>query len=624
MKFLPHFASIAGVCIFLLLTSVLCGQTPYLQWSVTYGGNEDDYPCEIEVLEDGFLIGAYTKSYGNQNDKFDFYLIRTDEMGNIVWERTYGGSQNEQMASLKQAQDGGYIMSGVTQSWGQGGSDGYIVRVDKNGDTLWTKYYGGLTWDQFYCGIPTIDQGFAFTGFSSVYLKGDQAYIVKTDQNGDSLWTQTEGGDNQDYGYYVLEDESGGYASLGHTWSQGNESMGYLVRLNSSGHVTWWSAFGDTGEDYCRWFDQNDDHSFTIVGNTQSYGNGMDDFWLVFTNPDGTPVGWYTYGGSEADICYNGSRDMDGGILMAGHTWSFGVQGPNMFFMKTTAEGDSLWALNWGDQDWEYAWDIKPTFDGGYVVLGRDYSISTGDNNIVLLKYGPHPTIYNTIEQREDLNLPIADEQTTTDLMTITAFPNSTVSGVTIYLDTIFHGEIKDLVITLTHDSYQATLLESPPAGGANIFGTVLHPAASCDVQAAIAPMSGIYRPHYTTAIFNGTNVNGEWELNIYDTQPGNTGILEDWSLQIYYESPVGIEEPLTGTITDGLLIFPNPFTDKVTVQVSMDGVYRLLDISGRVFGSGVLNSGVNTIEGIKLSKGIYFLEVESGTTKIIRKLIKN
>ena len=222
-------------------------QAPYLQWTTTYGGSDDDYAFEIEVLQDGFLIGGHTKSFGHANDKYDLYLIRTDEMGNILWTRTYGGEQNEQMASLIQAHDGGYVCSGYTSTWAQGISDAYVVRVNSNGDTLWTRNYGGLTTDQFYGSTATLDQGFIFTGYSSVYPVGDEMYIVKTDADGDTLWTQMEGGDHQDYGYDILQASDGGFASLGHTWSQGKESMGFLVRMKNNGHVTWWNAFGAEG-----------------------------------------------------------------------------------------------------------------------------------------------------------------------------------------------------------------------------------------------------------------------------------------------------------------------------------------------------------------------------------------
>lgn len=568
----------------LLFSSSLFAQAPHFQWSALYGGAEDDYAFDIEVLADGYLIAGHTKSFGNANGKYDIWLVRTDEMGNILWTKTYGGSLDESVLSVSQAHDGGFILCGHTSSWGQGLSDGYFVRIDRHGDTLWTRHYGGMTSDAMAWGIPTRDQGFIFTGHSSVYLMGDQMYIVKTNGYGDTLWTQREGGDNQDYGKCIIQTSDNAYASVGHTWSQGNEAMGFLVRMNQSGHVTWWNAFGDTGEDYAKWFDQNADNSFTICGTTASYGHGSNDFWLVFTNPDGLPVNWYTYGGSSSDVLNGAGRDADGGILLAGDTWSFGVEAPDVFFMKTDAEGDSLWAVTWGDEDWQYAYDIKPTFDGGYVVIGRHYSITTGDNNILLLKYGPHPTIYNTL-QYHHVDLPIEDNQSTLDTMTLFIPETSTIVGGMVYIDTVLHGETRDLVFTLTHDGITDTLIDRPEAGGANIYNAALHNAASCEVQAGIAPFRGIYRPYRMPAVFRGTKGGGPWELRIHDTQTGNEGTLKAWGLRVYYETMVGIGEKVADR-EDILEAFPNPCTGMLRIKYILKdeghcdlGIY---DLQGR------------------------------------------
>ena len=609
-------------------------QAPYLQWSTTYGGSEDDYAFEIEVLMDGFLIAGHTKSFGNGNDTYDFYLIRTDEMGNILWTKTYGGAQDEVLLSCSQTHDGGFILSGYTKTWAQGISDGYIVRVDKNGDTLWTKNIGGLTTDQFACGIPTNDQGFVFTGFSSVYMMGDQMYIVKTDHNGDTLWTQLEGGGHQDYGKCIIQTSDNGYASLGHTWSQGNESMGYLVRLNQSGHVTWWNAFGDTGEEYCRWFDQNEDNSFTIAGSTSSWGNGSNDFWLVQTNVDGFPINWNMFGGVGSETLSGASRDVDGGILMAGDTWTFGADVPNMYFLKTNTDGDTLWTRYWGSQNWEYAYDIKPTFDGGFVVVGREYSITTGDNNIILLRYGPYPSIYNTLQHHNNRDLPILDNQGAFDTMTVQVPAGATILGATVYIDTVLHGEIHDLIFTLSYAGITDTLIDRPMGGGQNIFDAALHPAASCDAKAGIAPMNGIYRPYQLPNGYFGRSGGNEWVLGVYDAQTGNEGTLEAWGLRVFYESMVGIADGPDEPNTE-LHVYPNPSFGDLTIRyripvtrhASRVTSINLYSIDGRkiceIF-HGKKTSGEfeMNFDVSNLPAGVYFVRMVVGDKVAVRKLV--
>jgi hypothetical protein len=185
------------------------------------------------------------------------------------------------------------------------------------------------------------------------------------------------------------------------------------------------------------------------------------------------------------------------------------------------------------------------------------------------------------------------------------------------------HGEIKDLVITLSHEGILDTLVMNPYGGGVNMLHSRFHPAASCDAQAGTAPMSGVYRPYRPTTLFSGTSVNGDWELKIYDSQAGNTGTLQSWELQIYYESMVGNEELPVIKESPELRAFPNPLSSTLNVRVSEDGTFRVLDISGRVVNSGLLRSGINKIDVSDLSTGLYFLEADFGTEKLTRKLIK-
>jgi hypothetical protein len=300
-----------------------------------------------------------------------------------------------------------------------------------------------------------------------------------------------------------------------------------------------------------------------------------------------------------------------------------------MYMMKTSAEGDSLWALNWGDQNWEYAFDIKPTFDGGYVVLGRHYSITTGDNNIVLLKYGPYPTIYNTLRYHRGRDLPIEDNQTTMDTMYFELPSNSTVIGAMVYIDTVMHGEIRDLVFTLTHNGITDTLIDRPGAGGANILNSVLHGAGSCPVQAGIAPFTGVYKPYQVPAIFTGTDANGEWELAIHDTETGNTGTLVSWGLKVFYETMVGIEK-LAGSNID-FELFPNPcsITTKLRVTCNASRVTSidLYSISGtwikRIMKEYKLAGEYETeIDVSDLPSGVYIVKMQSGNQIGVKKLI--
>jgi len=606
-------------------------QAPQLQWSKTYGGSEYEYAFDIEVCPEGYLIAGHTKSFGHANDNFDIYLIRIDDQGNELWTKTYGGSRNELALSCEQTHDGGFIISGVTRSWGLGGSDAYALKVDRNGDSLWSKNYGGETWDQFYCGIPTLQGGYAFSGYSSVYLKGDQFYFAKTEGDGDTSWTYTVGGDNQDYGYYMKQLDGMDYITVGHTWSEGDESQVYLVMTDRDGGWNWTKAFGGPLEEYARWIDVTDEPGYVIVGSTQSYGHGLDDFWLVNTDNEGTPMDTYTFGGGDSEVASGASRDVDGGILIAGNTWSFGVEATDMYMMKVTENGDSIWSLSWGGQNWEYAYDIKPTLDGGYIVVGREHDIISGDYNIVVLKYGSQPLLNSVIYERNGLNKPIKDFEQTLDTITIDIPEGANILGMVVYLDSIIHPRVKDLYIKIWHLDRTYGQVARPHGGGANFINTVLHPAASIMAEAGQGPMTGLYRPNLSVGGIAMNADPNQYILHVDDASSNNEeGTLHAWRLQIFYEGATGIADPQEDEKVL-LEVYPNPCADALRLRYLIHDIRYLIcdlySISGRKIRRLVEEEVMPgtykmEVDVSDLPAGVYFIRLQAGSSMIVKKLI--
>jgi hypothetical protein len=622
----------------LLFAAMACyvfsnAQAPQLQWSKLYGGSEDEYAFCIEVCHDGYLIAGHSKSYGHANGNYDVYLLKIDLQGNVVWEKTYGGSQDEGILSCKQTHDGGYILCGNTRSWAQGLTDAYMLKVNSSGDSLWSKHYGGQTGDGFHSGIPVHQGGFAFSGFSSVYMQGDQFYFVKTEGDGDSSWTYTVGGADQDYGIYTRQTDFDGFITVGHTWSEGDESQVYLVMTDENGGWNWTKAFGGPLEDYGKWIDVTDEPGYVIVGSTQSYGHGSSDFWLVNTDNEGNPMDTYTFGGGASETANGASRDVDGGILMAGDTWSFGVEGPDVFFMKATEEGDSLWAHTWGDEHWQYAYDIKPTLDGGYIVVGRHYSTSTGDNQILVLKYGSNPFINSVMYERYSLNKPILDFQQTYDTITIDIPEDANIIGMVVYLDEIIHPRIKDLYIKLWHLDRTTGLVARPLGGGANFINTVLHPAATILANSGQGPLTGVYRPNLSVGGIAMNPDPNQYILIVDDASSNNEeGTLNAWRLQVFYEGAAAVEEPGG---QDGSLIevFPNPCKGEVRLRYLIrDSGYLISDLymsDGRkvcelVRGERAAGDYEISVDASNLPSGVYFVRVQLGDEVAVRKLVVN
>jgi hypothetical protein len=205
-------------------------------WTKTYGGTSVDLGSAVQQTTDsGFIIAGYTFSFG-AGDQY-VYLIRTDANGTDLWSKTYGGTSNNSGSSVQQTSDGGYIIAGGT-SFGAGNADVYLIKTDTVGDTLWTKTFGGTNFDEGYAVQQTIDSGYIIAGVTESFGVGNyDIYLIKTDINGDSLWTKTFGGSGNDDCGTVQQTSDGGYIIAGYSESFGVGVQDvYVIKTDSNGN----------------------------------------------------------------------------------------------------------------------------------------------------------------------------------------------------------------------------------------------------------------------------------------------------------------------------------------------------------------------------------------------------
>jgi hypothetical protein len=310
-------------------------------WDRTYGGTGgDDAATDLVATGDGgYALVGWTNSSGAGSN--DFWLVKTDASGNMQWNKTYGGTGGELANALVQTGDGGYALAGATSSYGSGGADAWLVKTDAAGNVMWNKTFGGTGSDSAGSVVQTGDGGYAIAGVTNSSGAGSNDFwLVKTDASGNALWNKTYGGTGSEYATALVQTGDGGYALAGVTASYGAGSADFwLVRTDASGSVQWNKTYGGASWDLAIALVETSDGGYAIAGYTGSFGAGSADFWLVKTDANGTMQWNRTYGGTNSDWASALVATEDGGYALGGSTQSFGAGNLDFWLVKTEADG---------------------------------------------------------------------------------------------------------------------------------------------------------------------------------------------------------------------------------------------------------------------------------------------
>jgi hypothetical protein len=381
---------IIGLVIGLWATSVFA-LSPQTVWTRTYGGTGGEFGLSVQQTSDGgYIISGVTSSFGAGSE--DAYLIKTDASGDTVWTKTYGGTGSEFGNSVQQTSDGGYIVAGEATSFGAGSGDAYLIKTGASGDTVWTRTYGGTGWDDGNSVQQTSDGGYIIVGDTDSFGAGSKdAYLIKTDANGDTLWTGTYGGTEDDTGWSVQQTSDGGYIIGGMTDSFGAGSYDiYLIKTDAGGDTVWTRTYGGTGVELGGSVQQTSDGGYIIGGMTDSFGAGSYDAYLIKTDASGDTVWTRAYGGTGAEGGGSVQQTPDGGYVFAGYTSSFGAGGDDVYLIRTDANGDPVWTRTYGGTGEDAGVLIKQTSNGRYIIAGYTDSFGAGSYDVYLIRVREH------------------------------------------------------------------------------------------------------------------------------------------------------------------------------------------------------------------------------------------
>lgn len=258
-------------------------------WAEEFGGNNEEIGYSVQQTTDGgYVITGSTKTYGpNTPDYSNIYIVKTDSTGNIDWTQVYSGTYNDFGSSVKQTSDGGYIIAGQTYSSSSLYIDLWLLKTDGNGDTTWAKLYGGTSSDGARSVQQTFDGGYIIAGFTSSFGAGQiDMWLLKTDANGDTLWTKTFGGASNDFAFSVYQTVDSGYVVAGYTYSFGaGDQDYYIVKTDADGDALWTKTVGSSGAERSFSIQQTSDEGYIVAGYKWSMANDY-DVYLVKLEPD--------------------------------------------------------------------------------------------------------------------------------------------------------------------------------------------------------------------------------------------------------------------------------------------------------------------------------------------------
>ncbi len=333
-----------------------------IQWQNTIGGSSNDVLYAISQTADGGYIcggSSYSNISGDKTENGqgadDYWILKLDSTGNIQWQNTIGGNNNDRLSSIVQTLDGGYIcggwsMSGITGDKTEanlGSWDYWVVKLDSSGNIHWQNTIGGSDVDVLYSISPTTDSGFICGGTSQSSISGDKTeasmfndyWVIKLDSIGDIEWQNTIGGSLYDELYTIYQTSDGGYIGGGYSTSavsgdKTETSMGgadyWVIKLDSSGAISWQNTLGGNNDDYVSSTIQTANGGYycagysksTISGDKTEDRQGLNDYWIIMLDSSGNIQWQNTIGGSNDDLLSFGVPTADAGIICGGQSKS--------------------------------------------------------------------------------------------------------------------------------------------------------------------------------------------------------------------------------------------------------------------------------------------------------------
>ncbi len=326
-----------------------------------------------QTSDGGYILGGSATQ--PNADYSDFYIAKTDSFGYLQWTKVYGRNYNDGIAKILQTSDGGYIVLGNTSVYSTGNVDVYLAKLDSNGNVIWEKTYGGSGDDDASSMVKTSD-GYMIVGSTTSFGDGSSdIYVIRVDNSGNMIWQKNYGGSGGDTGSDIVETKDGNYAIVGTTSSFNAQAFDfYLIKIDGNGNKLWDKLYGGSDWDEGHSIAELKDGSLVLVGFAVGFGAGARDIFLIKTDAEGNEIWYKAFGGIYQDngSCVVATSD---GIVLAG-TISVSVQKNDLYIIKTDFDGNEIWESSYGGKDNESASGLIINNDGHIIIAGSTSSYS--------------------------------------------------------------------------------------------------------------------------------------------------------------------------------------------------------------------------------------------------------
>jgi hypothetical protein len=358
-----------------------------LQWDVAYGGASKDWAYAMTGTYDGGLCTAgRTASKGAGLE--DLWLVKVDGEGRLMWEKSFGGPAIDRGRAIVETPEHDLIVAGATESNGAGEFDVWAMKFDAEGNLLWERYFGGTATDWASGAVVTSDGGVALAAYTQDESGGPYDFwVIKLNSDGELLWQRRYGGAATDWSNAIAETADNGLVVVGHTESKGAGGADFWVlKLDADGEPLWDRTFGGTTLDYASAVTTTGEGDIVVAGMTQQADGGGFDIKVLKLTDSGETVWEQGFGGLKNDWVRAVIPTRDGNYALAGYTDSQGAGLYDVWLLKLSADGQIMSERTYGYAGNEWARALVELPDGGLALAGDTYSLGAGAADVLILK----------------------------------------------------------------------------------------------------------------------------------------------------------------------------------------------------------------------------------------------